>query len=100
VETLVRVSLELIAIGPPLLLVAWLVNCSFPKRIFRVPQVSGLVRVIEQGRQTSGLCLQPLERVPDGDRMIIHKLMIEAHEETYLQMANQLTPICSSDGYD
>ncbi len=67
-----------------------------PQRIYRVPQGSGLVRVIEQGRQTASLCLQPLERVPDADRMVMHKLMIEADEETYLQTANQLAPLCSA----
>jgi hypothetical protein len=32
-----------------------------------------------------------LERVPDADIVAMHKLMIEADEETYLQTANQLT---------
>jgi hypothetical protein len=46
--------------------------------------------VIEQGRQTASLCLQPLEKVPDADQVVMHKLMIEADEETYLQTANTL----------
>ncbi len=64
-----------------------------PGCIYRVPQAQGLVGVIEQGRRKASLCLQPLEWVPDADIVVMHKLMIEADEETYLQMANKLTPI-------
>ncbi len=64
-----------------------------PGCIYRVPQAHGLVGVIEQGRRKASLCLQPLEWVPDADIVVIHKLMIEADEETYLQTANKLTPI-------
>ena len=59
-----------------------------------MPRTQGLVRVIEQGRHKANLCLQPLETVPDADVVVIHKLMIEADEETYLQTANRLTPKC------
>ncbi len=62
-----------------------------PGCIYRVPKVPGLVQVIEKGRQAASLCLQPLEQVPDADIVVIHKLMIEADEETYLQTANKLT---------
>ena len=65
------------------------------ERTYRVPQGPGRVRVIEKGRETASLCLQPLERVPDADTVVIHKLMIEADEETYLQKANRLAPLCS-----
>ncbi len=64
-----------------------------PECIYRVPQAHGLVGVIEQGRRKSSLCLQPPEWVPDADIVVMHKLMIEADEETYLQTANKLTPI-------
>ena len=70
-----------------------------PQRTYRVPQAPGLVLVIEKGQQTARLCLQPLERVPDVDIVVMHKLMIEADEETYLQTANKLTPV-SSWGWD
>jgi len=63
------------------------------ERVYRVPQRQGLVRVIEQGRRTMSLCLQPLEWVPDADMVVVHKLLIEADEETYLQTANKLAPI-------
>ena len=64
-----------------------------PECIYRVPQARGLVGVIEQGKRTASLCLQPLEWVPDADIVVMHKLMIEADEETYLQTANKLAPI-------
>jgi hypothetical protein len=67
-----------------------------PQRVYRVPQVAGLVEVIERGRQTASLCLEPLELVPDADIVVIHKLMIEADEETYLQTANKFGPLCIS----
>jgi hypothetical protein len=64
------------------------------ERVYRVPRGPGLVRVIEKGRQTASLCLQPLERVPDADIVVMHKLLIEADEETYLQTANRFAPLC------
>jgi hypothetical protein len=51
------------------------------------------VRVIERGRQTASICLQPLERVPDADTVVIHTLMIEADEETYVQTENRFAPL-------
>ena len=66
---------------------------SDPQRVYRVPQAPGHVHVIENKRLQAGLCLQPLERVPDADFVVIHKLMIEADEDTYLQKANRIEPI-------
>ena len=65
---------------------------SYPERVYRVPRSCGHVQVREKGRLTMGLCLQPFEWVPDADIVVIHKLMIEADEETYLQKANHLAP--------
>ena len=62
-----------------------------PECIYRVPRYPGLVGVIEQGRRKADLCLGPLEWVPDADIVVMHKLMIEADEETYLQTANRFT---------
>lgn len=62
-----------------------------PGRFYRVPQAQGLVKMIEHGRLKESLCLQPQEMVPDADHVVIHKLMIEADEETYLQTANKFT---------
>jgi len=60
-----------------------------PQRVYRVPRISGYVQVIENGRATMQLCVQPVERLPDADIVILHKLMIEANEESYLQKANK-----------
>jgi hypothetical protein len=63
-----------------------------PGCIYRVPRRQGLVKVIEQGRHKANLCLQPREAVPDDDIVVMHKLMIEADEEAYLQTANTFAP--------
>jgi hypothetical protein len=60
-----------------------------PRRTYRVPKSRGYVQVIEDGRATMRLCLQPMEYLPDADVVVLHKLMIEADEETYLQKANK-----------
>ncbi len=60
-----------------------------PKRVYRVPRTKGYVQVIENGRAVMRLCLQPIECLPDADLVVLHKLMIEANEETYLQKANK-----------
>lgn len=60
-----------------------------PQRIYRVPRNKGYVQVIEGGRATMRLCLQPVEYLPDADVVVLHKLMIEANEENYLQKANK-----------
>jgi len=71
-----------------------------PQCFYRVPQAPGLVGVIEKGRRKASLCLQPLEWVPDADIVVIHKLMIEADEETYLQKANIIVPTSSDSWKD
>ena len=68
-----------------------------PGCVYRVPRAQGLVGVIEQGRRKMSLCLQPLEWVPDADMVVMHKLMIEADEETYLQTANKIPRILTVD---
>jgi hypothetical protein len=70
-----------------------------PGCIYRVPRTQGLVRVIEQGRHKANLCLQPLETVTDADVVVMHKLMIEADEETFLQTANTFTPMSRDTWY-
>ena len=70
-----------------------------PGCVYRVPRSQGLVGVIEQGRRRASLCLQPVEWVPDADMVVMHKLMIEADEETYLQTANKLRPVWNG-GWD
>jgi hypothetical protein len=60
-----------------------------PRRIYRVPRSKGYVQVIENGRAIMRLCLQPVECLPDADIVVLHKLMIEGNEETYLEKANK-----------
>ncbi len=59
-------------------------------RVYRVPRArGGFVQVIENGRAVMRLCVQPVERLPEADIIVLHKLMIEANEEHYLQKANK-----------
>jgi len=60
-----------------------------PKRVYRVPRSKGYVQVLENGRAVMRLCLQPVECLPDADIVVLHKLMIEGNDETYLQKANK-----------
>ena len=60
-----------------------------PERVYRVPRAKGYIQVIENGRVVMRLCVQPIECLPDADIVVLHKLMIEANEETYLQKANK-----------
>lgn len=60
-----------------------------PQRIYRVPRSKGYVQVLENGHAIMRLCLQPVEFLPDADVVVLHKLMIEANEEAYLQKANK-----------
>jgi hypothetical protein len=65
---------------------------NHPDRVYRVPGTPGYVQVREKGKLTMKLCLQPSISVPYADIVLIHKLMIEADEETYLQKANCFFP--------
>jgi len=59
-------------------------------RVYRVPRArGGFIQVIENGKAVMRLCVQPVERLPDADMIVLHKLMIEANEEHYLQKANK-----------
>jgi len=60
-----------------------------PQRVYRVPRTKGYIQVIENGRAVMPLCVQPIESLPDADVVVLHKLMIEANEENYLQKANK-----------
>jgi hypothetical protein len=62
---------------------------SHPERVYRVSWPPGYVQVREDGKLTTKLCLRPVVSVPDADIIVMHKLMIEADEETYLQKANK-----------
>ncbi len=68
------------------------VSPTFDSRIYRIPGAGGLVKVYERGCAVMELCLQPAEPLPDGDVIVMHKLMIEANEHEYLQKANHFAP--------
>jgi hypothetical protein len=59
------------------------------QRVYRVPRTRVYVQVLENGRAVMRLCVQPVEYLPDADIVVLHKLMIEANEEIYLQQANK-----------
>jgi hypothetical protein len=59
------------------------------QRVYRIPKEKGYVQVVENGRATMRLCLQPVECLPDADLVALHKLMIEANEDLYMQRANK-----------
>lgn len=65
---------------------------TIDNRVYRIPGSGGLVKVYERGCAVMELCLQPAEPLPDGDVVVMHKLMIEANEEEYLQKANHFAP--------
>jgi hypothetical protein len=63
-----------------------------PGRSYRIPRRRGQVQVYEEGRHAGSLCIQPTRWVPDGDLVLMHKLMIEGSEAEYLRTANFFKP--------
>lgn len=63
-----------------------------PGRSYRVPRRRGQVQVYEDGRHAGSLCIQPTRWVPDGDLVLMHKVMIEGNEADYLRTANFFKP--------
>lgn len=62
------------------------------ERVYRIPGAGGLVRVYERGTAIMELCLQPVEPLPEGDVIVLHKLMIQGNEQEYLAKANHFAP--------
>jgi hypothetical protein len=65
---------------------------SRSRRVYRVPRHQGQVKVYEGGVPIMALCVQSVEPIPDGDAVLMHKLMIEGNEEDYLRIANRFEP--------
>jgi hypothetical protein len=65
---------------------------SRPRRLYRIPRHQGQVKVYEGNVPVMALCVQPVEPIPDGDVVLMHKLMIEGNEEEYLRIANRFEP--------
>src|SRR5262245_60366749 len=59
-----------------------------PRRTCRIPHYGGRVQVIEQRKITWSLCKVPIEPQPTNDLILLHKLLIEADEASYLATAN------------
>ena len=62
---------------------------SRPGRTYQVPRHGGRVRVYEGDAPVMALCVEPVEWLPDGDVVLLHKLMIEGNEAEYLRVANR-----------
>src|SRR5581483_5744651 len=67
-------------------------SALLPGRAYRIPRRRGQVQVYEEGRHAGSLCIQPIRWVPDGDLVLMHKLMIEGNETEYLRTANFFKP--------
>ena len=63
---------------------------SIPGRLYRIPRAPGSVQVDEDGKTVMRLCVQPVQPLPDGYVVVLHKLMIEDHEREYLRLANRI----------
>ena len=65
---------------------------SREKRTYRIPRHQGQVKVYEGGVPIMALCVQSVDPIPDGDTILMHKLMIEGNEAEYLRVANRFEP--------
>jgi len=65
---------------------------SRAKRTYRIPRHQGQVKVYDGGVPVMALCVQSVDPIPDGDTIIMHKLMIEGNESEYLRVANRFEP--------
>lgn len=66
---------------------------SISNRVYRIPNARGQVEVFEDGQLVMKLCVVPTKPLPDGDVVLLHKLMIEANEDHYLKVANRFGPV-------
>lgn len=65
---------------------------SYSGRVYRIPRYQGPIAVYESGVLTNLLCVRSIEPIPNGDAVLLHKLMIEGSEEEYLKIANPIRP--------
>ncbi|MHB1130865.1 MAG: hypothetical protein ACYC4L_00570, partial [Chloroflexota bacterium] len=65
---------------------------QFERRVYRIPRVQGPVAVYENGVLTNLLCVRPVEPIPNGDAVLLHKLLLEGDESAYLRVANSIRP--------
>jgi hypothetical protein len=60
----------------------------YPGRRYRIHRQPRPVEVYERGRRTLALCVQPTIYLPPSDRVLMHKLLLDADEARYLRTAN------------
>ncbi len=63
---------------------------NYPQRVYRIPNGSGTVAVLEGGQCVARLCVFSAEPIPERESVLVHKLMIEGDEQDYLRAANHL----------
>lgn len=61
---------------------------GMPARTYRVPARPGWVEVYDSDVLAMKLCVEPIQRLPAADVVLMHKLMIEGNEHGYLKEAN------------
>ena len=64
---------------------------GMPGRTYMVPARPGWVEVYESGVLAMKLCVEPVQRLPAADVVLMHKLMIEGNERKYLNEANVIS---------
>lgn len=67
--------------------------------IYRIPRFGGMVTRYEYGRATIDLCVQPVDPLPGGDVVVLHKLMIQANEFDYVATARLYPSRYRGDAY-
>jgi hypothetical protein len=65
---------------------------SDPEVWYRIPRETGYVRIYRRDTPLMDLCLQPAEPLPKDDVILMHRLMIQCDEETYLETAIHYPP--------
>jgi hypothetical protein len=76
------------------------VSPSRASRVYRIPFFAGRVRIFEQGRPVAELCVQSSIPLPAKDVIVMHKLMIKAHEQHYLARANEIPLLLPRQFYE
>lgn len=67
-------------------------SLMYPGRVYRVPRRQGRVLILEGGRLSGELCIQPAAcHLPDADVVLMHMLLIRLDEERYLRTANHFS---------
>jgi hypothetical protein len=60
----------------------------YPGRYYRIYRRPRPVEVYQRGQAALALCVQPTTYLPSGDRVLMHKVLLEGDEARYLRTAN------------